>query len=118
LVTPATVKPPISPETLDQIDVRVGTILAVCDVAGSEKLLALEVSFGDHRRTVLAGMKKERTNPRELEGKQALFVVNLPPRKMAGIVSEAMLFDLGYQDGITPVLAIPEVPIPDGSRAG
>jgi tRNA-binding protein len=107
-MTPAHVKPPISPDLLNQIDVRVGTILTVTDVANSEKLVALEVSFGDHRRTVLAGMKRERADPREIEGKQALFVVNLAPRKMAGMVSEGMLFDIGYADGITPVLATPE----------
>jgi tRNA-binding protein len=117
-MTPAQVKPPISPELLNQIDVRVGTILSVTDVANSEKLLALEVSFGDHKRTVLTGMKRERANPREIEGKQALFVVNLTPRKMAGMVSEGMLFDIGYLDGITPVLAVPEAHVPDGTRAG
>ncbi len=117
-MTPAQVKPQISPELLNQIDVRVGTILSVTDVANSEKLVALEVSFGDHKRTVLAGMKRERANPREIEGKQALFVVNLEPRTMAGIVSEGMLFDIGYLDGITPVLAMPETHVPDGARAG
>lgn len=117
-MTPAQVKSQISPELLNQIDVRVGTILSVTDVASSEKLVALEVSFGDHKRTVLAGMKRERANPREIEGKQALFVVNLAPRKMAGIVSEGMLFDIGYLDGITPVLAMPETHVPDGARAG
>jgi tRNA-binding protein len=117
-MTPAAAKPVISPGVLDQIDIRVGTILSVRDVPNSEKLLALEVNFGDRRRTVLAGMKQERKNPREIEGKQALFVVNLPPRKMAGMVSEAMLFDLGYQDGIAPALAVPETPVPDGTRAG
>ena len=115
---PAQVKPPISPDLLEKIDVRVGTIVSVTDVPNSEKLVALEVSFGDHKRTILAGMKRERTNPREIEGKQALFVVNLAPRKMAGMVSEGMLFDIGYSDGITPVLAIPEAHVPDGSRVG
>jgi len=115
---PAQVKPPISPELLNQIDVRVGTILSVTDVANSEKLVALEVTFGDHKRTVLAGMKRERANPHEIEGRQALFVVNLAPRKMAGMVSEGMLFDISYLDGITPVLAIPEARVPDGTRAG
>ncbi|MGA2333906.1 MAG: hypothetical protein WA383_00795 [Terriglobales bacterium] len=117
-MTPAQVKPTISPELLNQIDIRVGTIEAVSDVANSEKLVALRVNFGDHVRTVLAGMKRERANPREIEGKQALFVVNLPPRKMAGMVSEGMLFDIGYADGITPVLAVPESGVPDGTRAG
>jgi tRNA-binding protein len=105
---PAQVKPPISPDLLNQIDVRVGTILTVTDVPNSDKLVALEVSFGDHRRTVLVGMKRERANPHEIEGKQALFVVNLAPKKMTAMVSEGMLFDIGYSDGITPVLAVPE----------
>ena len=115
---PAQVKPTVSPELLDQIDIRVGTIESVSDVANSDKLVALRVTFGDHVRTVLAGMKRERANPREIEGKQALFVVTLPPRKMAGIVSEGMLFDIGYLDGINPVLAVPESRVPDGARAG
>jgi tRNA-binding EMAP/Myf-like protein len=63
-------------------------------------------------------MKRERANPQEIEGKQALFVVNLLPRKMAGLVSEGMLFDIGYADGVTPVLALPESRVPDGTRAG
>ncbi|HXY51742.1 MAG TPA: hypothetical protein VEI01_20005 [Terriglobales bacterium] len=115
---PAQLKPLIPPELLNQIDMRVGTILSVNDVADSEKLVALEVNFGDHKRTVLVGMKRERADPREIQGKQALFVVNLTPRKMAGMVSEGMLFDIGHLDGITPVLAIPEAHVPDGTRAG
>lgn len=117
-MTPAPVKPTIDASLLEQIDVRVGTITGVDDVPGSDKLLALRVDFGDHTRTILAGMKQERSNPREVEGRQALFVVNLAPRRMRGMVSEGMLFDLGYADGITPVLAVPESPLPDGTRAG
>ena len=114
----AAVKPEISMEVLAKVDIRVGTILRVEDVANSEKLVRLVVDFGDHQRRILAGMKKERANPREIEGRQALFVVNLAPRKMMGEVSEGMLFDIGYADGITPVLAVPERPVPNGSRAG
>ena len=114
----AAVKPQITVEDLAKIDVRVGTIVRVEDVANSEKLVRLVVDFGDHERRILAGMKKERANPREIEGRQALFVLNLPPRKMAGEISEGMLFDIGYADGITPVLTVPERPVPNGSRAG
>ncbi len=64
------------------------------------------------------GASQEREDPTEVEGRQALFVLNLPPRKMAGQLSEGMLFDIGYEDGITPVLATPEKPVPNGSRAG
>jgi methionine--tRNA ligase beta chain len=117
-MTPAPVKPTVPFSTLEAIDVRVGTIASVEDVSSSSKLCRLRVSFGDHERTILAGIRRERTNPRELEGKQALFVVNLEPRKMAGETSEGMLFDLGYADGLVPALAVPERPVPDGTRAG
>jgi len=115
---PAPVKPAVSVELLNQLDIRVGTIEAVADVPGSDRLLALTVNLGDHRRTIVAGMKRERENPREIEGRQALFVVNLEPRRMRGVLSEGMLFDLGYADGIAPALAVPEKPVPDGTRAG
>jgi tRNA-binding protein len=114
----ASIKPLIEKSLLDQIDVRVGTVESVRDVPGSDKLVQLRVSFGDHMRTIVAGLKNERPNPREIEGRQALFVVNLAPRKMAGVVSEGMLFDIGNADGITPVLAVPESLVPDGARAG
>ena len=63
-------------------------------------------------------MKKERENPREVEGKQALFVVNLEPRKMMGELSEGMMFDIGYSNEIIPVLAMPEKQVPNGVNAG
>jgi tRNA-binding protein len=115
---PAQVKPLIDARVLEQLDVRVGTIESVAAVPGADKLVQLTVAFGDHKRTIVAGLKQERKDPAEIVGKQALFVVNLAPRKMRGVVSEAMLFDIGYADGITPVLAIPESPVPDGARAG
>ena len=83
----------------------------------SSKLVRLVVSFGDHQRRILAGLKKERPDPTLLVGSQALFVVNLEPRQMAGEESQGMLFDIGYADGLTPALAVPEVPLPDGARA-
>jgi tRNA-binding protein len=117
-MTPAAIKPTITIADLEKIDIRAGTILAVDDVPGSDKLLQLRVSFGDHERVILSGMKQERADPREIVGKQALFVVNLEPRKMRGVTSQGMLFDIGFADGVKPALAMPEQPVPDGSRAG
>jgi tRNA-binding protein len=116
--TVAPIKPNVAFEVLDKIDIRVGTIELVEEVPNSNKLLRLTVDFGDHKRKILAGMKQERADPKEIEGLQALFVVNLEPRKMAGEMSEGMLFDIGFADAITPVLAMPEKPVPNGSRAG
>jgi len=115
---PAPVKPVIPLQILEQVDIRVGTIESVDDVPGSDNLVQMRVRFGDHTRTIVAGMNQERANPREIEGRQALFVVNLEPRKLRGVVSEGMLFDIGFADGVRPVLAVPEAPVPDGTRAG
>ena len=114
----APIKPTISFDALEKIDIRVGTIKLVEDVPKSDKLVRLTVDFGDHKRNILVGMKQERQDPKKVEGKQALFVVNLEPKRMMGEISEGMLFDIGYTDGIVPVLAMPEKPVPDGARAG
>ena len=209
-MTPAPVKTIVSIDALEALDIRVGTIRGMRDVAKSKKLVKLQVDCGNHRRQVLAGLKPERLNPSVIVGLQALFVVNLgarpsirvgrvasavgpaarradkampqrigeeaqrgrwphaaatrrarggcgriqrrtsspmrwgiassallvcdsqdprarptrilgrapEPRTMAGERSEGMLFDIGYADGLTPVLAVPETPVPDGARAG
>ena len=115
---PAPIKPTISYTDFTKIDVRVGTIIKVEDIPKSKTLVRLIVDFGDHTRKILVGMKQERENPKEIEGTQALFVVNLEPREMMGELSEGMLYDIGYADKITPVLAIPEKPVPNGVRLG
>src|SRR5215471_7755578 len=111
-MTPAAVKPPVPFSVLEKLDIRLGSILAVEELADSRKLVELTVDFGDHVRKILSGMKGER------EDIQTLFVVNLEPRRMAGRVSEGMLLDLGYADGLRPALALPEHPLPNGARAG
>ena len=115
---PAPVKATIKLADFEKLDIRVGTILSVEDVSGSDKLVRLIVDFGDHQRTILAGMKQERADPESIKGSQALFVVNLEPRKMMAEMSEGMLFDIGYADGVQPVLAVPETIVPNGARAG
>ena len=114
----APVKPTISFKEFQKIDVRVGTIESIEDIEQADKLVKLSVNFGDHQRQILAGIKTERVDPGMIIGRQALFVVNIEPRKMMGVASEGMLFDIGYADDITPVLAVPESPVPNGARAG
>jgi tRNA-binding protein len=158
---PAPVKPDVTFDDLQKLDIRVGTIESVDDVEGSKKLyssfrgtilagikqapseikkqalfippwqeesqgMLFDLGYEDHQcwrfrsptKRILAGIKQERENPSEIKGKQALFVVNIPPRRMAGEESQGMLFDLGYEDGVTPVLAVPESIVPNGTRAG
>ena len=95
----AAVKPEIAFDEFQRVDIRVGTIRDVSEVAGSKKLLRLTVDFGDRLRSILSGMKGERSDPQAIVGVQTLF-------------------DIGYADGIPPALALPERRVPDGSRVG
>ena len=99
-----------------ELDLQYSPSSCVDDVEGSKKLVALTVDFGDFKRTILTGLKEERANPKEIEGMQTLFLVNMAPRKMAGMVSEGMLLDIGYDDGIDSVIATLEKSVPNGTR--
>ena len=114
----APVKPLINFGDFEKLDIRVGTIEEVQDIEKSDKLVKLIVNFGSFKRQIVVGLRKEREDPKEIEGKQALFVINLEPKDIMGNKSEGMLFDIGYADGITPALAVPEKPVPNGVRAG
>ena len=115
----APIKPTIEFDDFAKLDIRVGRIEKVEDVPGSKKLVALTVDFGDFKRQILSSLYEDRENPKEVEGKQTLFVVNLAPRKMAGMVSEGMLCDVGFDDGLRPTaFMIPDRETPNGSRMG
>ena len=114
----APVKANVTIEDLEKLDIRVGTILKVEDLPRSKTVSILTVDFGDHQRTILSSLREERDDPSDIEGKQAVFVLNLEPRKISGVASEGMLFDIGYSDGIRPALAVPEKPVPNGCRLG
>jgi tRNA-binding protein len=118
LFTPAPAKPELAAGALEQVDVRVGTIRAAAPVAGADRLAVLTVDFGDRTRSIVAGIRTERPSLAAVVGVQALFVVNLPPKTIRGQLSEGMLFDVGFADGLRPAFARPEWPVPDGARAG
>ena len=115
---PAPVKPAVDAALVERLDVRVGTIRAALPVDGADRLALLTVSFGDHDRRIVAGIRTERPSLDAIVGRQCLFVVNLEPRTIRGQLSEGMLFDIGFADGLRPAFAQPEWPVPDGSRCG
>lgn len=67
-MNPAPIKPEINFADFQKLDIRAGTILSVSEVADSRKLMRLTVNFGDHQRTILAGIRQERDNPAEITG--------------------------------------------------
>jgi methionyl-tRNA synthetase len=78
-------------EDFAKLDLRIGTIIECEIVSGSDKLLKSQVDFGDlGMRQILSGIRKA-YGPEDMVGKQALFVVNLKPRKMMGHDSQGMM---------------------------
>lgn len=110
------VKSEINLHDLAKIDIRVGEILCVIDIGESDRLVKLYVDFGEFKRTILVGIKGERDNIKDIEGIQALFVVNIKPKVIMGVESEGMLLSIGYKEIICPLLAIPEKSTRNGLR--
>jgi len=86
----AEMKPEITFEDFDKLDLRVGTIVSAEKVAKADKLLKLTVDIGSEKRTVVSGLALQ-YSPEEIVGRQVTLVANLQPRKMRGITSEGMI---------------------------
>lgn len=87
-----------------KVDFKVGEIKEAIEVEGSEKLLRLQVDFGEEKsRNVFSGIKKW-YKPEDLIGKKTVFVVNIIPRKIMGEESEAMIFAAGDEENISLLL--------------
>ncbi len=102
-------------EDFQKIDLRVGRVVFAEPVPKSEKLLRMEVDFGDFKRQILAGVAKTFPFAVGLVGRQFLFAVNLAPRKMMGFESHGMLLAIG-DDPASLTLIRPDQEVPNGSR--
>lgn len=101
-------------DDLVKIKVAIGTILAVDEIEGSDKLLKLSVDLGEGApRQILSGIKKYFTSPQELVNTQTTFVTNLAPRKMMGMDSNGMLYAGGVEGEL--VLLRPEHVVAPGT---
>jgi methionine--tRNA ligase beta chain len=89
------VKPVITYEEFDKIDLRVATILEAIPVPDTTKLMLLKVDLGFEHRQIVAGIKLYHS-PESLIGKQIIIVANLAPRKMCGIESQGMLLAASF----------------------
>ena len=86
------VKPTVSFEDFEKLDIRVGLIKSCEKVKKSKKLLQFCIDDGTGTdRTILSGIAQFYDNPQELVGKRVLFVANFAPRKMMGIESQGMI---------------------------
>ena len=99
-----------------KVELRVGEIIACEKVPKSSKLLHETVKFGDETRSIVSGIAKHYT-PEEMVGTKVVFVTNLPPRTVCGVVSEGMILAAEDEDG-TLSLVCPDKDIKSGARLG
>lgn len=100
-----------------RVDIRVGTVVEAEPNAGARKpALRLVIDFGAPlgRKTSSAQITRH-YRPDGLIGSQVAAVVNLGPRRIAGVVSEVLVLGFPDADGEV-VLVRPSLPVPDGGR--
>ena len=102
-------------EDFAKLDLRVGRVVRAEPVPNSRKLVKLIVDVGGEERQVLAGLARW-YRPEEFVGKLVIVVVNLKPKRMAGLVSQGMVLAAPCGDGEKPVLLTVEEEVPPGSR--
>ncbi len=100
------VKPTVSFEDWEKLDIRVGTVLECERVPKMRKLLKFKIADGLADRTIVSGIA-EHYAPEELVGKQVLFIANFAPRQFKnGLVSEGMILSAENYDGSLAVTSL------------
>ena len=106
----------ISLDDFEKVRLQVGEIVACEKVEKSSKLLHETVKFGDETRSVVSGIAKH-FKPEELIGKKVVFVTNLKPVKLCGVLSEGMILAAEDAEGKFSLIC-PESDVNDGTRLG
>jgi methionine--tRNA ligase beta chain len=103
-------------EEFKKLDARVGHIKKVEPIEGADKLLRFEIDFGEGEdRQIVSGVREYFPEYEQLVGKKTLYVLNLAPREIKGVVSYGMLMAVDGVDG-KPVFLVPEGEVNPGSR--
>ena len=107
------VKPEISYEDFDRLQLRIGKIIKCEEVPKSKKLLCSQVQIGSEVKQILSGIKQY-YSAEEMVGKKVLVLSNLKPATLAGMVSEGMLLCAEDDKGNVTLLN-PEKDMPAGA---
>jgi tRNA-binding protein len=108
--------PPITWQDFQNVDLRVGTIIAVDDFPEARKpAWKLTVDFGDVGVKRASAQITTLYHKDDLLGRQVIGVVNFPPKRIGPFVSEVLVTGFAREDGAI-ILAQPERPVPNGAR--
>lgn len=105
------IKPEITYDEFEKLDLRTAKVLAAEEVKKSDKLLKLTIQVGDNQRTIVSGIRPKYT-AEQMVGKPIVIVANLKPAKIRGILSEGMILAVG-DEGVDALLAT-DAPVESG----
>ncbi len=105
------IKPEITYDEFEKLDLRTAKVLAAEEVKKSDKLLKLTIQVGDNQRTIVSGIRPKYT-AEQMVGKTIVIVANLKPAKIRGILSEGMILAVG-DEGVDALLAT-DAPVESG----
>jgi len=83
--------PKITYDDFKKVQIRVGEIMSAVKVENADKLLQLQVNFGNETRQIVSGISEYYSEPSDLVGKKVPFVTNLAPRTIRGVESDGMI---------------------------
>ena len=109
--------PEISIDDFAKVQLRVGEIIACEKVPKSSKLLHETVKFGSEIRSVVSGIAKHYT-PEEMVGKKVVFVTNLKPVKICGVLSEGMILAAEDENGTLSLCVSDKAELESGANCG
>jgi len=95
-----------------KVEMKVGKVLSAEKVEGTDKLVKIEIDIGE-TRTMVAGIMPD-YNPENIIGKQIVVVMNLEPRTIKGIESNAMLL-AAVEEGDKVTLIVPDKEVKPGT---
>ena len=97
-----------------KFNIRVGQVKYAKKIPRTKKLIELKVDLGDIEKTVITGIA-DQYSPKDMIGKKMIFVINLKPKKLSGVISEAMLIVAEEKNGKIHLITIDEH-IPNGTK--
>ncbi len=107
----------ISIDDFTKVEMKLGTVREASKVPDTDKLLQLQVDFGEEgTRQVISGIAEYFDDPQSLVGVTCPFVTNLEPRTIRGLESEAMIVAVHTKEGTFSVLEPTLASVPPGTK--
>ncbi len=105
------VKPEVTIDEVDKLDLRTAKVIAAEEVKKSDKLLKLTLQMGDEQRTIVSGIRPK-YSAEQMVGRTIVIVANLKPAKIRGVESQGMILAVG-DEGVDALLST-DVPVESG----